>query len=438
MNKKFWKLSNRADRQNVRKSLKASRRNKRNKSDKQKLYKQYFKDFSFLINTSKIKFDKDRDEFEIIAPLTFSLKENFDESINFISNIALLPSQRIPSTIKLVHLNFKKTIIYDLDASCILDSIMPRLKQLLKVHHIDFKVSFPKSIESIAYNNMITTSFVNEKGWLSGKKPTREIREILKSEKNIRFVDFNRNNIKNYDIITTDIVEMIFSNFKNGEKYIASMGRIISEIVGNVCDHSDNNSWYIVGNVIPKDEYNNSSIRLAIMNYGKVISDNLKSFMSNDSNLLSENQEKILNMSKEIIKKHNEFINENLYDEEQIYTFLAMQQGISSKMHDSNNAGKRGSGIFRLNNEINKISNKSNLEKANCTIISGNTMIKFKNKYFYKLDNELGDNLYQICFNKEGTMFKEQDSSCIIKLSRSIPGTILYLDFNFKEELVNE
>ena len=65
-------------------------------------------------------------------------------------------------------------------------------------------------------------------------------------------------------------------------------------------------------------------------------------------------------------------------------------------------------------------------------------MIKFKNKYSYKLNNEIDDNLYQICFNKENTILKQQDNDCIIKLPKKFPGTILYLDFNFKEELVNE
>ena len=47
----------------------------------------------------------------------------------------------------------------------------------------------------------------------------------------------------------------------------------------------------------------------------------------------------------------------------------------------------------------------SELEKENCIIISGNTMIKFKNKYSYKQNNEIDDRLYQICFNKENTIF---------------------------------
>ena len=216
------------------------------------------------------------------------------------------------------------------------------------------------------------------------------------------------------------------------------MGKIISEIVDNVREHSNNSSWYIVGNVIPKDEYNNSSIRLAIMNYGTVISDNLKNFMSNERGLLSKKQQKIMNASKEIIKKHRLFIQHDFYEEDQAYTFLAIQQGISSKIQNSNNSTKRGSGIYKLNNEIDKISSKSDLEKENCTIISGNTMIKFKNKYSYKLNNEIDDNLYQICFNKENTILKQQDNDCIIKLPKKFPGTILYLDFNFKEELVNE
>ena len=444
LNKKFWKLKNSFDRQNIRKQLKNKRRKNRIRIGKIKsklnsIDKKYINDYSFLINFNQIKLDKYYNkEYEIVCPSIFSLKDNFNTSISFISHIASLACNKIYSSIKLIHLNFKKTIIYDLDASCILDSIMSRLKYILKTHNVDFKVSFPENMNSIAYKNIITTGFVNEKGWHSARKPTSEIREKLKREQNVRFVDFNKNNIENYDIITTEIVEMIFSNFRNKEKYIVSMGKIISEIVDNVHEHSDNSSWYIVGNVIPKDEYSNSSIRLAIMNYGTVISDTLKSFMNNDNNLLTEKQQKIMDASKEIIKKHKMFFNNDFYEEEQAYTFLAIQQGISSKIQDSNNSNKRGSGIYKLNNEINKIASKVDLEKANCTIISGNTMIKFKNKYIYKLNNEIDDNLYQICFNKENTILKQQDNDCILILPKKFPGTILYLDFNFKEELVNE
>ena len=445
MQKKFWKLNSVHDRQNIRKQLKRKRRNIRVKNGKNKNTndtkeeKQYLNDYNFLINYNHLKLERYHNkEYEIVCPIIFSLKENYAESMNFISHVASLSNNRIYSSVKLIHLNFKKTVKYDLDASCVLDSVMSRLKYILKTHNVDFKVSFPVNLNSIAYKNIITTSFVNEKGWRSAKRPTSEIREELKKEQNIRFVDFNKNNTENYDIVTTDIVEMIFSNFKNKEAYIISMGKIISEIVDNVREHSNNSSWYIVGNVIPKDEYNNSSIRLAIMNYGTVISDNLKNFMSNESGLLSQKQQRIMNASKEIIKKHRLLFQHDFYEEDQAYTFLAIQQGISSKIQNSNNSTKRGSGIYKLNNEIDKISSKLDLEKENCTIISGNTMIKFKNKYSYKLNDEIDNNLYQICFNKENTILKQQDNDCIIKLPKKFPGTILYLDFNFKEELVNE
>lgn len=441
---KFWKLNNKIDRQNIRKQLKRKRRINRvkkgnNKNEKSNIEKQYHNDYNFLLDYNLINLENNfNKEYIIVCPSIFSLKNNFNDSMLFISHVASLACNKIYSSINLIHLNFKKTEVYDLDASCVLDSVMYRLKYILKNHNINFKVLFPENLESIAYKNMITTSFINERGWHSAKKPTSEIREKMKNDQNVRFVDFNKNNLENYDIITTNIVEMIFSNFKNKEKYIVSMGKIISEIVDNVQEHSNNNSWFIVGNVIPKDEYNNSSIRLAIMNYGTSICDTLKEFMNNEDNVLSKKQKKILDASKEIIKKQRVFIKPEIYEENQSYTFLAMQQGISSKIQNSNNSNKRGSGIYKLNSEINKIADMSELEKENCTIISGNTMIKFKNKYSYKLNNEIDENLYQICFNKENTIFKQQDNNCIIKLPKRFPGTILYLDFNFKEGLINE
>lgn len=225
----------------------------------------------------------------------------------------------------------------------------------------------------------------------------------------------------------------MFSNFKDRDLYISSMGSIISEIVNNVDDHTNNNRWYIVGNVIPKDEYNNSSIRLTIMNYGNTISSNFKKFMSNTKFNTNSQQNLIKRICDNLID-----INGNNYDNNQSLTFAAIQQGISSKMEDNENKGKRGSGIYKLYRELEKISNKDNINKDNCIIISGDTMIKFNNKYTYKKSNEISDNLYQLCFNKENSILKHQDKNCITKLSKEFPGTLLYIEFDFKKKLINE
>lgn len=445
MKQKYWKLNNVSERLNIKNQLKKKRRSnrinkKKNKKRLQNIDKQYLKEYKFLINHKQIKLNKNSSkEYELWCPSTFSLKENYDESMNFISHVASLATNKIYTKIKLIHLNLSRAKIYDLDASCVLCSVIKQLNPILKKHNIKLIFSLPEKTDSIAYKNIITTSFVNEQEETNVRGSTNKIREGLKIKQNIKFVDFNKNNIDKDDVITTDIVEMIFSNFKNKDEYIVPMGKIISEIVDNVREHSNNKSWYIVGNVIPKDEYNNSSIRLVIMNYGDTIPDTLKEFMSHDENIsLNTKQKKIIDTSKEIIKQQRLFIDPDYYEEDQAYTFLAIQQGISSKMLDLNNSNKRGSGIYKLNNEIDKISDKSEPEKENCIIISGNTMIKFKNKYSYQQNDEIYDKLYQICFNKENTIFKQQDNDCIIKLSKTFPGTILYLDFNFKEELINE
>ena len=222
---KFWKLSNKNDRKNIKKQLKIKRRNNRNKngnSKKNKYYidKKYLKDYEFLLNYNLINLNNNfSKEYMIVCPPVFSLKNNFNDSMNFISHVASLACNKIYSSVNLIHLNLKKTKVYDLDASCVLDSVMYRLKYILKRHNINFKVSFPENLESIAYKNIITTGFINEKGWHSAKKPANQIREKMKQEQNVRFVDFNKNNVENYDIITTDIVEMIFSNFKN-KRYV--------------------------------------------------------------------------------------------------------------------------------------------------------------------------------------------------------------------------
>lgn len=442
MIKKYWKIKDKHDRINAKKQLKRYRKNQ--KKIKQKNIISYFENeyinnYGFFARTDLIKLSNINNKiYTINCPEIFSLKQNYEQSMEFISHISSLACKTIYSNVNLIYINLKKCEIYDLDASCVLDSVMYKLMPLLKKHNINFKVDFPENKDSLAFKNIITTGFVNEKGWRTKKIPTKKIREKLKETTGIKFVDFNKNNVENDDIITTEIVEMIFSNFINKQKYINSMGKIISEIVDNVREHSETKSWYIVGNVIPKDEYNKSSIRLAIFNYGVTISTSLKAFMNSETAYLPYKQEKIVSISKEIIRKHKMFFNDDYYEEDQAYTFLAIQQGISSKIIDDNNINKRGSGIYKLNREIYKISDSSNGELANLSIISGNTMINFKNKYKYKMNNEIDKNLYQINFNDKNSIYCPQDQECIKKLKYNIPGTIIYIDFNFKEGLINE
>lgn len=442
MIKKFWKLKSNHDRVNAKNQLRKYRKKSQKKKRKNSVdyYDNKFKeDYKYFINYNLLKTSNISNNIYMLScPEIFSLKQNYNSSMEFISHVSSLASKTIYSNVNLIYINLKKCKVYDLDASCVLDSVMIKLMPLLKKHNVDFKVDFPGNKESLAFKNIITTGFVNENGWTTRKIPTKKIREKLKETTGIKFVDFNKNNIENYDIITTEIVEMIFSNFTNKEKYINSMGKIISEVVDNVREHSENKSWYIVGNVIPKDEHNKSSIRLAIFNYGNTIAYNLKRFMNSPSILLPSKQEKIVNVSKEIVRKHRPLFKPDYYEEEQAYTFLAMQQGISSKIIDDNNINKRGSGIYKLMKEIYKISDLYDREWSNLSIISGNTMIKFKNKYKYSKNNEIDEQLYQINFNDKNSIFYSQDRDCIEKLKYNIPGTIIYLDFKFKEELINE
>lgn len=442
MIKKYWKLKDKHDRINAKKQLKRYRKNQ--KKIKQKNIISYFENeyrnnYGFFASNDLIKLSNINNKiYTIKCPEIFSLKQNYEQSMEFIEHISSLACKTIYSNVTLIYLNLKKCEIYDLDASCVLDSVMYKLMPLLKKHNINFQVDFPENKDSLAFKNIITTGFVNQNGWRTKKIPTKKIREKLKETSGIKFVDFNKNNVENDDIITTEIVEMIFSNFINKQKYINSMGKIISEIVDNVREHSETKSWYIVGNVIPKDEYNKSSIRLAIFNYGVTISTSLKTFMNSETAYLPSKQERIVDISKEIIRKHKLFFDDDYYEEDQAYTFLAIQQGISSKIIDDNNINKRGSGIYKLNREIYKISDSSNGEWSNLSIISGNTMINFKNKYKYKMNNEIDENLYQINFNDKNSIYCPQDQDCIKKLKYKIPGTIIYIDFNFKEGLINE
>ena len=175
------------------------------------------------------------------------------------------------------------------------------------------------------------------------------------------------------------------------------------------------------------------------MNYGKTFYQNLDEFLAEDNKAKFPKQyNKISNLTEKILDKHKTFLNKKYYDLDQIYTYMLLQEGFSSKIITDDNKVKRGSGIVRLLETLERISNTEDKKKSNMILYSGKTAINFLNRYNVTKNTELGQNLKTICLNDKNSLFQKLDKSAIIVSNIEIPGTLIYLDFELKEELLYE
>lgn len=448
--KKYWKIKNKSERIRLRKYYKKIRRQHRLNKKKIELNNhidQMFNNYNFLFNNfinKKYKPTYKKDKLNTIVetmPKIFSLRDNYVESINFVIEIASLCNRKILNSTKLIYIDMRNCEKYDLDASCLLDSVMDKLKYIAKFFKTDFKVDFPLIKNEKAYINFLTTSFVNDELFhTKDNRPVYELREKVSNSKKVKFVDFDKNKSKNSEIVVTRIIDMIFDKSVDTGNYKADLGQILGEILDNIKEHSGNDfPWYIVGNLIPKDEYNKSRVELVIMNYGKTFYQNLDEFLAEDNKAkFSKQYNKISNLTEKILDKHKTFLNKKYYDLDQIYTYMLLQEGFSSKIVTDDNKIKRGSGIVRLLETLERISNTEDKKKSNMILYSGKTAINFLNKYNVTKNTELGQNLKTICLNDKNSLFQKLDKSAIIVSNIEIPGTLIYLDFELKEELLYE
>lgn len=448
MVKKFWKIKNNFERNRLKKLYKDIKikkhkiKNKNTIEKRDKITEFKTKYFEFINNAHKLNVNNVKGNTIIrCVPEIFSLKENFDESYKYISDIAVLCDKKVLKRIKYIKIDISNCKKYDLDASCILDSIVDELKYIAKSFKVDFQIKFPSLANEPAYINFISTSFINDKMFHTrDSTPIYKLRQKYTESKKIKFVDFNKNKINDYELIVTQITDMIFNNFDEVDTYRANFGQILGEIMDNIKEHSGNKKpWYIVGNLVPKNEYNKSRIELVIMNYGLTFYENLNGFLTKKEGVKFPIQhKKIIESTNKVMKKQKSFIRNNLYDHDQIYSYLLLQEGFSSKVKSDDNDSKRGSGIIRLLESLEKISDTSDLNKSNMILYTGHTCIKFLNKYRVEKNYELGQEIKVICLNDDKSLFEKLDKKAIISLSKKIPGVIIYLSFDLKEELKYE
>jgi hypothetical protein len=117
-------------------------------------------------------------------------------------------------------------------------------------------------------------------------------------------------------------------------------------------------------------------------------------------------------------------LNKDIY-EQAIWTYMAIQDGISSKRREAGKASTRGQGIMDVVQFIDQIRNKQNRE-THLSIISGNTFLSID--YEYPLvEKRVGKNqeIRRFLFlNKEANFTNKPDLKKLKLIKNNFPGVI--------------
>ena len=209
----------------------------------------------------------------------------------------------------------------------------------------------------------------------------------------------------------------------NGKSFMSTM---FGEVLDNCEIHGgENATWYTQGHYQIYEDKQIGEMQLIFLSFGDTIYEGLKREASEETRQRLEY----------MMRKHQELLTDN-WNEETIYTVLALQAGIS-RLRDKDIEGYeyRGSGTVSMIEQFYNIGKTCNAEEPSMVIVSGHTMIKFDDKYKMKRETFVDDKVFGntksriIAFNDENDIYKPADSKNVQYMKEYFPGTIISLKF---------
>lgn len=209
----------------------------------------------------------------------------------------------------------------------------------------------------------------------------------------------------------------------SGKSFMSTM---LGEVLDNCEIHGgENATWYTQGHYQIYEDKQIGEMQLIFLSFGDTIYEGLKQEASD------ETRQRL----KYMMQKHQELLTDN-WNEETIYTVLALQAGIS-RLRDKDIEGYeyRGSGTVSMIEQFYNIGKTNNTEEPSMVIVSGHTIIKFDDKYKMKTEAFVNDKVFGntksqiIAFNNENDIYKPADSNNVRYMKEYFPGTVISLKF---------
>ncbi|HEY5535441.1 MAG TPA: hypothetical protein VIL99_10985 [Ignavibacteria bacterium] len=226
--------------------------------------------------------------------------------------------------------------------------------------------------------------------------------------------------VKSKDI--TDMVQNAIRETKSDQKFelpfeaYQAINSTIGEHFDNIILHAPNAEIGILCGFYDKDA---KEITVLIYNFGKTI---YESF--GDDSLPEQMKSVIL----EIIENHakkNFFIGSRQFTPENALTLLAVQEGISSRVKFDKT---RGHGLIDFIEHCFNLSTGTRV-----VLISGNTAVKFDNKYQVGKKWLFDRERRVIAMNEANDIYEKPDSSYVINLNINFPGVLIETTIPLKQ-----
>lgn len=359
---------------------------------------------------NSIKIEKRNETF--VFPKIFSLTSNPKETLYFIKKIASCYRKKQDLDIKL---DCKNTIEFDISSLIILSSIIVKGSKYIHgfgyKHKISGNFPYEEKCKEIFINsglpkhlNIFKNDEINNIELL---EPFSTIKHTTKET--MRIINYYNSCLRRNGLMLND----------KGKDYFFDL---INEIVDNAIIHGQHGKTVYSGGYYNQREHKG---QLSIISYGNSMYESLN---SKDTSI--EVKDTIEHFS----KMHNKYFDDN-YDEESLWTLLAIQYKISRLKNKTND---RGTGTIKFIETFMKMGNTLGTEKPVMSITSGNTTIVFDGKYKIEEKDYKGSLVKQIAFNKENNLEKCPDKCYVKNNNVKFPGVAINIEFYIDKEYLKQ
>lgn len=361
----------------------------------------------------------------IEIPENFSIIDNPDESYKILKKIiyALLIEDQYE-----IVLDYKICNNIELSTQVFFDIILKEFKYFRKICSTHFQLRFP-NFRCININN----EDIKKMFWSVGTPAILDNRDI-------KFTDIEKCPLRSYDkskseegysvdqkeFDVTELTDYVVDSLKRINKKLTpqkldDLCTIIGEILINAEEHSYPHNRFSIGYFREKTEDGKhyGIFRLVILNLGKTIYQKFKSDDCPNKNIVARMNALSQRYTKRLLFFSGEF------EEENLWTLYALQEGVSSVSPIEYN--KRGNGSIRfIERFFNIKGNNESDSKSKLTILSGSTQITFDGKYkIQEKTNTKGETNKVMTFNDSGNIEDKPDTNYVRKSKYYFPGTMI-------------
>lgn len=335
--------------------------------------------------------------------IDFSFCKEIDEETIFFLNIILTELKNYSDK-----LNRKLTVKNQSFSILIRNSIHSKVNRMLFLYKSikDFDLQdFNISQDEIPFQHL---------GYLKGTKSKKHYLENKK------------------DVYTTKIVNYLNECLGLSKYCFTEGGRndlegIISEILNNAEDHSPLNTYYVtstfsVNNISENSEDLVGVLNINVLNFGYSFYDGLEGSKHENNQMYSLIEEK---------QKKDNF---KAFSRENIFTLLALQEGISRLKYEDQS---RGTGTMKFIGSFMELGDFEDIDKGFIPflkIYSGNTLLICSNKYKPYIQNDS----YLLSLNTENDLNCEPDKNNLLTLDSKFPGTMISVKIYLNEKHLNK